>query len=128
MKNLLFITSFGLAVFFSNATFGQEAVAGDTSRQEKKVNPKSNSKHDPNRTFGKDRAAEVKAKNGESEKIAEQKDVKRAGDADNKKDNSADKEAKKQDKEAKKQLKEAKKAEKERLKAEKKMVKKNKLK
>ncbi|MGZ5245185.1 MAG: hypothetical protein ACXWDO_05310 [Bacteroidia bacterium] len=78
MKNLLFITSLGLAVFFTNATFGQEVKDGDKTRKEKKVNERSNGKHNPNRTFGKDRAATVQEMNGKTEKIADKKDEKAA--------------------------------------------------
>ncbi len=108
MKNLLFVTSLGLAVFFSNGAFGQDVNEGDKPKQEKKYNPKSNSKNYPDRNFGKDRAATVQEMNG--------------GGA---QEISGKKNGKQTDKQAEKQ---ARKEEKERLKAEKKMVKKNKLK
>src|SRR5688500_15179190 len=97
MKNLLFVTSLGLAVFFTNTAFGQDVKTGDTTKQEKKYNPKSNSKHNPNRTFGKERAADVQTKNGDAEKIAKNKGVKKVDDL-AKKDKAADKELKKQKK------------------------------
>jgi hypothetical protein len=113
MKNLLFITSFGLAVVFSNAAIGQDVKDGDSTKKEVKVNSRSNGKNNANRTFGKDRAATVQEMNGNTEKMASKKEEK-----------AVDKVSKKEEKNKQK---EARKAEKERLKAEKHLAKKNKL-
>jgi hypothetical protein len=112
MKNLLFITSFGLAVVFSNAAIGQDVKDGDSTKKEVKVNSRSNGKNNANRTFGKERAATVQEMNGDNGQIADKKEEKAAAKIDKK--------------EEKNKQKEARKAEKERLKAEKHLAKKNK--